>query len=137
MGCHPWLMDPDSGRRLSRALTQDARWMQRWGRGNRMRLFVTPIRPGGWFEGVTTRVSVRLDGELVLVDHELPLAAERNQSNPTTLLKLDAPEGVSEGDLVRVELLFNQAFSPVLIRDPSRAEVSVSMRAPAFRYVAP
>jgi len=121
VGCFPWLWQPqpDSGPAFSRLLGPDARWIERWGEGTRMVLFAKSITAPE--VGDDQRLDVYINDELVLEDFRLPRRELDEPLNPIVVLKLDAPAGVSPGDLVEVRVICDPPFAESVTGGHSQA----------------
>lgn len=130
-GCFPWTEWPQGP--PDRLLGYDARWLQTWGNGPRMKVRLRDGRPN--LEREPLDIDVWIDGELVIEDWNPPRPSPTATQMPTGLLRVDAPPGVVEGDLVEVRLVASPIYATTLHYDTGRPWIGPRMGTPFFRLL--
>lgn len=131
-GCFPWVEWPHSA--PDRLLSPDARWLQVWGNGPRLKVQLRDGRPSFYSEPLS--IDVWLDGELAVAGWHPPRPAPGAQSIPVGILRVDGPAGVREGDLVEVRLVTTPAYAESLHYGTGRPWIGPRMGTPFFRVSA-
>ncbi|QDU66976.1 O-antigen ligase family protein [Engelhardtia mirabilis] len=128
-GCFPWVEWP--GGQRDRLLGPDARWMQVWGDGPRIKM---PVKDGRsalyttpWF------TDVELNGVRVVEDYQPPRKDPAVREFPSAILFAEAPEGIVEGDLVEVRVLTNPPYAESMHYDIGRPWFGLRIGTPFFR----
>lgn len=142
-GCYPWEFQKDQSPDRARAISADARWFQIWGQGDVMKIPVRDVRDS-YFEGtqrLTLRVSVfGSEKSAVVSEHSLPhrnfvemsLRPEQ-QVNPVTYLRVEAPTGVQEGDIVELHLTASDSFNGSRLFSLDYRQVAARIWPPFFQ----
>ena len=128
-GCFPWVEWP--GGQRDRLLGPDARWIQVWGDGPRIKM---PVKDGRsalyetpWF------TDVWLNGELTTQDYQPPRKDPAVREYPTAILFAQAPDAFAEGELVEVRVVTDPPYAESMHYDIGRPWFGLRIGEPFFR----
>lgn len=107
-GCYPWESWPGRTPARGRAVGPDARWFETWGAGDVLKYPVADFRDPRF--ATPTTLDVYVNGVRVIAGHPLIHRAQLAQPNRTNYLRIERPQGVAEGDRVRIEVIASQYF---------------------------
>ena len=134
-GLFPEIRREETGR-ADRLTAVRARWIVRWGAGGSMILEARDIQPvTDVGERVLTLEAHALNNgaEPTTVAKPLGRMLDRRQGNPSTFLRLRAPEGVVEGDLVEIRSAVDRVWFPSSAHATSRDALGARVFDPVFR----
>jgi hypothetical protein len=143
LGCYPWEFQAGQNPDRARAISADARWFQVWGQGRVMKIPVRDVRDPRFDELQVLTVRAFAPGA---EEHAEPLQfslphltlgdlAQDPQAavNPTTYLRIEAPEGVAPGDLVELHVTARSSFNGSRVFSLDHREVAARIWPPFFQ----